>query len=225
MVAVQLREVVAVAAGFPVLAGVSLDVAEGEVVAVLGANGAGKTSLLRTMAGLVPIHAGRGIVLGVELGTSPGALGGRVGLVGHAHGLYDELSPLANLRFVARVARRAPDSVAAALAEVGINDRVAATPMQRLSAGQRRRVALAAVQLRAPELLLLDEPHAAFDTEGRALIAQSIAAASARGAAVVFTSHDPDLAQPLADRVLTMAGGIVTEVAFGQRPKEAHDVA
>src|SRR5436189_65225 len=81
--------------------------------------------------------------------------------------------------------------------------------VQRLSAGQRRRTALAVVAARRPELWLLDEPHAGLDAAGRDLLDALLGEAVAAGATVVFASHELDRAEPLAHRVVTMAGGVI----------------
>jgi len=124
-----------------------------------------------------------------------------------------------NVRFALRAAaggRRAkgerPDADAAtdeALERLGLTGRLRRTPVGRLSAGQRRRVALAVVVARRPELWLLDEPHAAFDAGARAVLDEVVREAAADGAAVILASHEPDASSPLADRVVSMVGGRV----------------
>lgn len=216
---VHLRAAVALAGRFPALSGVDLDVAAGEVVVVVGPNGAGKTSLLRACAGLLPVSSGRATVLGCDLRQDPAAVRTRVGLLGHAAPLYDELTPTENVRFAVRAAGLPADRVDPALERLGVVGRLRRTPVGRLSAGQRRRVALAALLARRPELWLLDEPHAGLDAAARLLLAELVAEATAGGAAVLLSSHEPDLAVPLADRVVAMTGGMVAdERPGGRRP-------
>ncbi len=219
--AVHLRSAVALAGRFPALSGVDLDVAPGEVVAVLGPNGAGKTSLLRACAGLVPVTSGDAVVLGCDLREDRTAVRRRVGLLGHDASLYDELSAAENVRFALRAAgvssRVATARADGALYRLGLVGRLRRTPALRLSAGQRRRAALAVLVARAPELWLMDEPHAGLDAGARSLVASLVADAATDGAAVVLTSHEPDLSVPLADRVVVMAGGRVAEVRPGGR--------
>jgi heme ABC exporter ATP-binding subunit CcmA len=215
--AVHLRAAVALAGRFPALSGVDLTVAPGEVVVVLGPNGAGKTSLLRTCAGLMPVSSGEAVVLGCDLVEDRAAVRSRVGLLGHAAPLYDELTAAENLRFATRAAGLPASRAEAALDRLGLVGRLRRTPVARLSAGQRRRVALASLVARAPELWLLDEPHAGLDTGARGLVAEVVAEAAGAGAAVLLSSHEPDLAVPLADRVAVMAGGLIAEEARGGR--------
>ena len=215
--AVQFRAAVALAGRFPALAGVDLSLEAGEVVVVVGANGAGKTSLLRTCAGLLAVTAGEALVLGVDLTTDHTAVRRHVGLLGHAAPLYDELSAAENVRFAVRALGLPAAAGDAALERLGLVGRLRTTPAGRLSAGQRRRVALAALIARRPALWLLDEPHAGLDAPTRALLGVLIGEAAGDGAAVLLSSHEPELAIPLSDRVVVMSGGRVSGGSPGGR--------
>jgi heme ABC exporter ATP-binding subunit CcmA len=214
---VLFRAAVALAGRFPALAGVDLSLDQGEVVVVVGPNGAGKTSLLRACAGLLPVTSGQAAVLGVDLTADHTAVRRFVGLLGHAAPLYDDLSAAENVQFAVRAlglpVQRADD----ALERLGLTGRLRTTSAGRLSAGQRRRVALAALVARRPDLWLLDEPHAGLDAATRTLLGQLIGEAVADGASVLLSSHEPQLSVPLADRVVAMAGGRVTGEEPGGR--------
>lgn len=203
--AIRLRSAVALLGRFPALAGVDLDVEPGEIVLLQGPNGAGKTSVLRACAGLLPITSGEAEVLGCDLRRDRRAVRRRVGLLGHAGFLYDDLTVEDNVRFAVRASGGDPDDVAPALAQLGLSGRLRTTAAGKLSTGQRRRTALAIVVARKPELWLLDEPHAGFDAEGRAIIDGLIDDAAARGTAVLLASHE----DVRAHRTLVMAGGQV----------------
>jgi heme ABC exporter ATP-binding subunit CcmA len=207
--AINFRSAVAMVGRFPVLAGVDLDVARGEVVLLQGANGAGKTSLLRACAGLLRVVAGEAVVLGEDLVTDPRAVRRRVGLLGHATSLYDDMSASDNVTFAVRAYGGSPQKIGPALELLGITGRLLKTPVSALSAGQRRRVALAILVARDPELWLLDEPHAGLDVDNRDLLDRLVTDAVARGATVVLASHEADRAVALAGRVVTVAGGAV----------------
>jgi ABC-type multidrug transport system ATPase subunit len=99
--------------------------------------------------------------------------------------------------------------VAAALERLGLDGRLRDVAAGRLSAGQRRRTALAICIARHPQLWLLDEPHAGLDAQGRALLDEEVRAALTRGATVVIASHEAERARALAGRAVTMAGGQV----------------
>jgi heme ABC exporter ATP-binding subunit CcmA len=214
---VHFRAAVALAGRFPALAGVDLSVDQGEIVVVVGANGAGKTSLLRACAGLLPVTAGEATVLGIDLTEDHTSVRRYVGLLGHAAPLYDELSAAENVRFAVRALGLPARQADAALERLGLVGRLRSTPTGRLSAGQRRRVALAALVARRPALWLLDEPHAGLDAGWRALVGELMAEAAADGATVLLSSHEHGLSVPLADRVVSMGGGRVTGSERGGR--------
>jgi heme ABC exporter ATP-binding subunit CcmA len=217
--AVHFHAAVALAGRFPALSGVDLNVAPGEVVVVVGPNGAGKTSLLRACAGLLAVTSGDAVVLGHDLRSERAEVRRRVGLLGHAAPLYDELTATENVRFAVRAAGLPAAAAGPALERLGLVGRLGRTTVGRLSAGQVRRVALAALVARSPELWLLDEPHAGLDAAARRLLGELVTEAAAAGAAVLLSSHEPDLAVPMADRVVTMAGGAVAgEQRGGRRP-------
>jgi len=207
--AVRLEGAVVLLGRFPALAGADFAVDSGEVVLVRGPNGAGKSTMLHLCAGLLPLSEGRGEVLGSDLGSDRAAVRRRVGLLGHDTALYGELSAVENLDLWARASRVDAVGVGGALRRLGVPERLWAFPSARLSAGQRRRVALAAIVVRRPELWLLDEPHAGLDSEGRELVSGLMSKAAAAGAAVVLASHEPGPADDLATRTVTMAGGTV----------------
>ncbi|HUY63555.1 MAG TPA: heme ABC exporter ATP-binding protein CcmA [Acidimicrobiales bacterium] len=222
--AVLLRAVVALTGRFPALAGVDLTVEAGQVVVLEGANGAGKTSLLRVCAGLLPVTSGQAEVLGLDAGRHVRSVRRSVGLLGHAPSLYDDLTVFENVRFSVRAAGSGEERVEEALALFGLDGRLRRTGAARLSAGQRRRVALATLVARAPQLWLLDEPHAALDAEARELLARVLTAAVAGGATALIASHEPASSLPLADRVVSLAGGrvVASGPAAAPRRSDAH---
>ncbi|HVE47952.1 MAG TPA: heme ABC exporter ATP-binding protein CcmA [Acidimicrobiales bacterium] len=205
--AVHLRSAVALLGAFPALAGVDLDVETGEIVLVRGPNGAGKTSLLRACAGLLPVVDGEAVVLGHDLRVDRRSVRRQVGLLGHAGGLYDDLSVEDNVVFAVRAAGGSAGAAGPALERLGLGGRLRRVGVAKLSAGQRRRVAIAALVARRPSLWLLDEPHAGLDAEGRDLLDSLVREAAAGGATVVFASHESDRATALAGRTVVMAGG------------------
>lgn len=208
---VELRGVVAVLGGFPALAGVDLTVRRGEVLLLQGPNGAGKTSVLRVCAGLLPVERGGGSILGMDITAQRDAIRSRVGLLGHTNGLYLDLTVAQNIRFWASTVGATQDEVAAAMRRMGLDGRLASVKADRLSAGQRRRCALASMIVRRAELWLLDEPHAGLDAAGRDEIDSVLRDAVAAGATVVVSSHELERAGALATRVVTVDGGTVRD--------------
>lgn len=208
---IELTGAVAVLGSFPALAGADLRVDRGEIVLLRGPNGAGKTSLLRVCAGLLPLERGSGRVLGLDVTTGRDGIRSRTGLLGHQNGLYLELTVRENLEFWARTVGANGDEVDAAMRRMNVDGRLAHVRAVRLSAGQRRRTALAALLIRRAELWLLDEPHAGLDAAGRDELDGLLREAVASGATVVVSSHETERAAALATRVVTVEGGIVTE--------------
>jgi heme ABC exporter ATP-binding subunit CcmA len=204
--AVDLRSVAVLREGYPVLRRLDLRVEPGEVVLLTGANGAGKTTLLHALAGLLPVAAGDGSVLGHSLLTARDQVRRRVSLVGHESFCYDDLTVRENLLFHARLAGLRRAEAEAGLCRLGL-EAIADRQHGRLSAGQRRRCALAVATVRDSELVLLDEPHAALDRDGRELVDLAIADAAGRGSTVVVVSHEPELIRPFAQRELVMDDG------------------
>jgi heme ABC exporter ATP-binding subunit CcmA len=209
--AVSFRSAVVLLDRFPALTGVDLVVDQGEVLLVQGPNGAGKTTFLRACAGLVPVVSGTAEVLGHDIRADRRAVRRRVGLFGHATGLYEDLTVTENVRFAVRAAGGAAADVGPALTRLDLDGRLAALAVSRLSAGQRRRTALAILVARRPALWLLDEPHAGLDALGRDLLDAVVAEAVAGGATVILASHEVERVAALATRAVTIAGGRVQD--------------
>ena len=167
----------------------SFRVKAGQALAVEGANGSGKTSLLRLIAGFLSPAAGRLIVQDAS-GDSDDAeeRGKKIGWLGHHDGLKPQLTVQEQLTFWAALYRgtAGPD----VLAQVGLA-RQADLPCRYLSAGQKRRLALARLLVSNRPLWLLDEPFAALDTSGQALVAQLMALHCGQGGIVIAATHDP----------------------------------
>jgi heme exporter protein A len=198
------------------LRGVSLRVERGEVLAVVGRNGSGKTTLLRVVATLLRPTRGSGAVYGRDLLREPHAVRPLVGMLGHTNGLYGDLTAAENLRFALRMLGHPADAatIARALDEVGLG-REAHERVRTLSAGMQRRLALARLRLKAPLLLLLDEPYSAFDPEGIERVHALLAETRERGGAALLVTHDLARAQPVVDRVMRLEAGRAVPVGVG----------
>ena len=195
------------------LSGVDLDLEAASLNVITGANGAGKTSLLRLLAGLLALSSGEAEVCGVDLTKGDlRQLRRRVGWLGHEGSFYADLTVRENLRFCALALGRPTDEIDAVLARVGLSPRVD-TITKKLSAGQRRRLGLAWLLLRRAELWLLDEPYASLDDQGRTFFDALLADVINAGATVVLSAHDPLRATTLRPRTIGLVGGRVREVA------------
>ena len=199
----------------PVVEGVMLDMHPGELLVLIGTNGSGKSTLLKTLAGLIhPVHGDLHV-----LGQHAGQLPTRVAYLPQ-HPVSSHTLPLqvrdvvtmgrfAHLGLFKRTSSSDRDIVSSAMQRTGI-DAQANKPIRDLSGGQQQRTHLAQVLAREAEILLLDEPTAGLDINGRKLVAELIAAERARGVTVVMATHElADAEQAtsvmlLAQRVVSM---------------------
>ncbi len=190
------------------LRGVSLTVPQGCVLALLGANGSGKTTLLRLLATLVRPTAGGGRIAGHDLIMERDAIRRRIGLVGHATQLYDDLTAEENLAFATAMAGGRPDpaAITAALGRVGMEAQRGAR-VRELSSGMRRRLALARAMIRRPGVLLLDEPFAGLDRDSVKRLEGYLQDFRAEGGAAVLVTHNLGRGLAVADRVAILAAG------------------
>jgi len=207
--AVRLSRVTRLFDGLAAVSDVSLDLAQGERVWLRGTNGSGKTTLLRLIATAISPTFGGGTVLGLDLQIERSAIRAQSDLLSHETRLYGDLTAAENLRFACRlygIDRRLADSV---LERVGL-DEVAAVRVSKFSQGMRQRLALARCLMRAPALMLLDEPYAALDVDARVVVDDLLITAHADGRTAVVASHEAPPAH-LIDREVSMdCGRVIT---------------
>ena len=191
---------------------VTAEFAAGRCHVVLGPNGAGKSTLLRVIAGLIRPTYGTLTVMG---SPEPGALRSRIGYLGHDSMLYDELTALENLRYTSLLYRDGsaspPMKPEAALTTVGL-DPALDRPVGKFSQGMRQRAALARVLMARPELVLLDEPFSNVDVASSAQMLEVLARLRAAGDTILLTTHQPELARPIADTFCTMGDGRIVQI-------------
>ena len=195
-----------------VLRGVDLSVGAGESVALMGNNGSGKTTLLRVIATLLRPTRGSARVLGFDVPADAARVRAQVGLLGHQAGLYEDLTAAENLRFSQQMAGLQHDASAIdrVLAQVGLSPE-RDHRVRGFSAGMRRRLALGRLLLRPPRLLLLDEPYAAFDADGVALVNRFARQVTSDGGTTIIVTHDYARAQGAVDRVVRLEEGRVLD--------------
>lgn len=197
-----------------VLAGIELTLAPGEALGLVGPNGSGKSTLLSLAAGLIDPSSGRVEVFGHPAGSR--AARQQVGYLADGFPFPPELGPrevlelFGALQGLARRARRA--RAEAWLARVGLAHE-AKTPLGAFSLGMKRRFALAQAAQHAPGLLLLDEPTAGLDAEGHVVLAELLAEARARGAALLLATHVPADLAGCAQALVLLGGRVVERVA------------
>jgi thiamine transport system ATP-binding protein len=202
--------------GHAALDGASLEIGDGEVVAVLGPSGSGKTTLLRVVAGLQTPDTGRVLLDGVDLARTPPHLRG-IGLVFQDHALFPHRDVAANVSFGLRMRGDPPDRIAARTAELlelvgltGFGQRSVGS----LSGGEQQRVALARALAPEPRVLLLDEPLGSLDRRLRDRLLDDLGRLFDEvGVTAMYVTHDQTEAFTLGDRVAVMRAGRVVQVA------------
>ena len=189
-----------------VLRGVSLEVGRGEAVGLLGPNGSGKSTILRILGTLLNPNAGTGSVNGLDIVRDASGVREQVGYLAHTPGLYDDLTARENLRFAADMLGLPYTAVECCLERVGLAH-VAAERVRGFSAGMQRRLALARLILRAPRVLLLDEPYSNLDAGGVELMNSIILGLVQAGGAALVVLHELAPAKAMLGRTLTLVEG------------------
>jgi polar amino acid transport system ATP-binding protein len=204
-----------------ILRGVDVPVARGEIVALMGLSGSGKTTILRCVAGLESFDAGEIDVAGTTLrakvdpGRTRRALHQKVGMVFQFHFLFEHLTALDNVCLAPVHVQRADRAQAAARAtalldHLGVGHRAGAFPRE-LSGGEAQRVAIARALAVDPPLLLLDEPTASLDPARCQELGTTLTQLAGEGRTLVMTSHDDEFVEAFASRLVVLAGGRVVE--------------
>jgi polar amino acid transport system ATP-binding protein len=201
-----------------VLRGIDLDVAEHEVVCLIGASGSGKSTLLRCVNLIEPVDAGRIVVRGDEItrrGVDVNRVRRGIGIVFQAFNLFPHMSVLSNVTLAPRKALRlsraqAESEARELLGRFGLADRADEYP-DRLSGGQQQRVAILRALAMKPKLLLLDEVTSALDPELVGEVLELVRELAAGGMTMVVATHEMGFARELADRVCFLDAGVILE--------------
>ena len=204
-----------------ILRGVDVGVSTGDVLALMGLSGSGKTTILRAIAGLERFDAGEirvdqvSIAAGTPARRVRALLNQRVGMVFQFHYLFEHLSALDNVCLAPVQVQRRSRSEAEArgrqlLGQLGVSHRINALPRE-LSGGEAQRVAIARALAVDPPVLLLDEPTASLDPARRNELGDALRQLASQGRTLVMTSHDDEFVREFATRVIVLADGRVVE--------------
>jgi len=197
---------------------VTLKVEPGEFFAVLGPNAAGKTTLIRVLAGLLKPSAGTARVAGFDIQTAPLEARCRLAYVPDFPFLYDKLTPLEFLRFTGQIFQMSEDRIQTASRELISRFHLADfvnKPLEGLSHGTRQRVAIVSALLHDPEVLIIDEPMVGLDPQHARVVKDVLKERTQKGATVFLSTHQLSVAEEMADRIGIMHQGRL--VAVGTR--------
>ena len=207
---------------FEALRGIDLEVAEGEVVCIIGPSGSGKSTLIRCINQLETHDAGRITVEGIEVkpGKALQAVRREVGMVFQSFNLFPHLTVLRNVMLAPMRVRGLGAAEAEARAQellrrVGISEQAEKYPAQ-LSGGQQQRVAIARALAMEPKVLLFDEPTSALDPEMVGEVLDVMRSLARTGVTMVIVTHEMGFARQVGDRVLFMDGGMIVEMGTPQ---------
>lgn len=204
--AVELDHVWKFYGNYAALRDYTLTIEEGRCLALLGRNGAGKTTVLRILAGLSPFQRGTVRLFGQASRTAEARR--NIGFLGHGIGVYEDLSARENLAFFASVCevKNASAVVENWLERVNLA-KVAGVPVRQFSRGMRQRLALARTFLHAPNLLLMDEPFTSLDDRAIRMLSELLVEARERGATIVLSTHQIREALAIASHVALIENG------------------
>jgi sodium transport system ATP-binding protein len=208
------------------LRGLSLAVSGGEIVGVLGENGAGKTTAIRILTGLLRPSEGTVHVNGERLDESPAKLRSRIGvLFGAEPGLYGKLTGRENIAYFAGLNgldRKTTDRGVTELAEKLDCSAYIDRRSSRYSTGMKQKVALARTVIHRPDILIFDEPTSGLDVVSTELVHRFLHTQREEGRAIVISSHSTDEVERLCDRIVVLRNGV--EVARGAPQTISHGV-
>jgi heme exporter protein A len=208
--AVVVRELVKQIDERPVLRGINLCIQAGEYVAILGANGTGKSTLLKLLSRLTAPTSGEIVLFGQPARRDASEIRRRIGLIDHQSLLYRDLTPTENLAFFGGLygLPDIPRRIATLLGRFGLQQR-ANDPVKTFSRGMVQRLAIARALLHDPDLLLADEPFTGLDAPSIDLVERVFADLVAEGKTIIMVNHSVEQTLRLADRAIVLRGGRV----------------
>ena len=195
-----------------VLRGINLDVEAGQIIGYIGPNGAGKSTTLKVLTGIIPDFSGEVSVLGIDVRRDPIAVKRRIGFIPENALLYDTLTPMEYLHFIAQLHHLPPaaiDKKARDLLNVFGLSAVVDNRMTTFSKGMRQKVLLVAGLIHNPEIIFLDEPLSGLDANTVILVKEIMIRLKNEGKTIVYSSHLMDVVEKISDKIVLIAKGEV----------------
>ncbi|AXB79007.1 ABC transporter ATP-binding protein [Novosphingobium sp. P6W] len=201
-----------------VLDGLSLSVSAGSVIALLGGNGAGKSTTLSTLLGFVKAQGGTVSVCGIDPGSAPDKARRQIAYLPENVALYEHLTAVENAQYLLALSGGKQDrtTIVEAFGAAGLQERAWNQRLGAFSKGMRQKVAIAVALLREVPVLLLDEPTSGLDPRATADFNALVLAVRARGTAVLMVTHDLLSAADIADRICFLEAGRIVEDVTAQ---------
>ncbi|AJP74271.1 ABC transporter ATP-binding protein [Sphingomonas hengshuiensis] len=219
--AILLKDVALAYGAQQVLRGLSLSVPEGSITALLGGNGAGKSTTLAALLGFVKPQSGTVSVCGIDPGADPDTVRRRIAYLPENVALYEHLSAVENAEYLLALSDERQDrgGISDALGAAGLQERAWNQRLSGFSKGMRQKVAIAVALLRKVPVLLLDEPTSGLDPRATADFNALVAQVRDRGTAVLMVTHDLLSAADVADRIAFLEAGRVTDDVAASGPE------
>jgi ABC-2 type transport system ATP-binding protein len=195
-----------------VLRGINLDIEAGKIIGYIGPNGAGKSTTLKILTGIIPDFSGEVTVLGIDVKEDPIAVKRRIGFIPENALLYDTLTPMEYLLFIAQLHHLPIDAIskkAHDLLNVFGLSAVADNRMTTFSKGMRQKVLLVAGLIHNPEIIFLDEPLSGLDANTVILVKEIMIRLKNEGKTIVYSSHLMDVVEKISDKIVLIAKGEV----------------
>ena len=204
----------------PVLRGIDLDVAPGQVLGYIGPNGAGKTTTVKILTGMLDQYEGQATVCGFDVTREPLEVKRRIGYVPESAALYEALTPREYLCFIGRLHALAEDEIQRRTTEMlalfGLADELDQR-MTTFSKGMRQKVLIVAGLIHNPQVLFLDEPLSGLDANSVVIVKEIITRLARHGKAIFYCSHVMDVVERICDRIIILAEGqIIADGTFEQ---------
>ncbi|MDG6077716.1 ABC transporter ATP-binding protein [Erythrobacter litoralis] len=217
---ISLSEMIVAYDALPVLDGLTLGVPAGSITALLGGNGAGKSTTLATLLGFVQARSGTVSVCGIDPAIDPDAARRKIAYLPENVALYDHLTAQENAEYLLALSDQKPDAdaISRAFASAGLQEGAWRHRLGAFSKGMRQKVAIAVALLREVPVLLLDEPTSGLDPAATADFNALLSQVRDRGTAVLMVTHDLLSAADVADRIVFLESGQVTDDVAADGP-------